>query len=89
MFSLLSSKEASWLSLVAYFLEGPLRSFIERGDAGVRRIGVLDYPVPQGRRHSIRKSVAFPATKSPLGTKQRPENTIANSDCEVSYALAA
>ena len=33
---------------------------------------MLDYPVPQGRRHSIRKSVALPATKNPLRTKQRP-----------------
>ena len=36
-------------------------------DAGTRRIGVIDAPVPQGRRHSIRKSVELPATKSPAG----------------------
>ena len=41
-------------------------------DAGNRRIGALDTPVPQGRRHSIRKSVEVPATKSPMGTSSRP-----------------
>jgi hypothetical protein len=41
-------------------------------DAGNRRIGVIDAPVPQGRRHSIRKSVEVPATKSPPWTKSRP-----------------
>ena len=38
----------------------------------MRRIGVVDAPVPQGRRHSIRKSVERPATKSPAGTTSRP-----------------
>ena len=38
----------------------------------MRRIGALDTPVPQGRRHSIRKSVNTSATKSLLRTKQRP-----------------
>ena len=33
---------------------------------------MLDAPVPQGRRHSIWKSVEPPATKSPLGTNRRP-----------------
>jgi hypothetical protein len=41
-------------------------------DAGRRRIGALDTPVPQGRRHSIRKSVEAPAAKSPPWTKSRP-----------------
>src|SRR5437764_2843608 len=38
----------------------------------MRGIGALDTPVPQGRRHSIRKSSEIPATKSPLGTKHGP-----------------
>jgi hypothetical protein len=38
----------------------------------VRRIGVLDVPVPQGRRHSIRKSVKAPAAKSLPRTTWRP-----------------
>ena len=42
------------------------------GDAETTGIGALDTPVPQGRRHSIRKSVEVPAAKSPLGTKRRP-----------------
>ena len=42
------------------------------GDAGNRRIGVIDAPVPQGRRHSIRKSVDLSATKSSLRTNLRP-----------------
>ena len=33
---------------------------------------MLDTPVPQGRRHSIRKSLDIPATKSPPGTTHRP-----------------
>ena len=33
---------------------------------------MLDVPVPQGRRHSIRKSVEGPATKNPSWTKSRP-----------------
>ena len=33
---------------------------------------MLDVPVPQGRRHSIRKSSEGPATKSPRLTKLRP-----------------
>jgi hypothetical protein len=33
---------------------------------------VLDVPVPQGRRHSIRKSFEEPATKSPRLTTPRP-----------------
>ena len=33
---------------------------------------MIDAPVPQGRRHSIRKSVEVPATKSPPWTKPRP-----------------
>jgi hypothetical protein len=33
---------------------------------------VLDVPVPQGRRHSIRKSSEPPATKSSLLTTPRP-----------------
>ena len=35
-------------------------------------IGVIDAPVPQGRRHSIRKSHDFAAAKSPAGTIHRP-----------------
>ena len=42
------------------------------GDAETRGYGVLVYPDPQGRRHSIRKSVDRSATKNPLGTKHRP-----------------
>ena len=38
----------------------------------MRRIGVVDAPVPQGRRHLIRKSVKRPATKSPALTRSRP-----------------
>ena len=38
----------------------------------MKRIGALDTPVPQGRRHSIRKSVEVSATKSPAGTTYRP-----------------
>ena len=41
-------------------------------DAEIRRIGALDTPVPQGRRHSIRKSVAVSAAKSLTGTNHRP-----------------
>ena len=41
-------------------------------DAGRDGIGVLDAPVPQGRRHSIRKSDERPATKSRCGTTRRP-----------------
>ena len=33
---------------------------------------MIDAPVPQGRRHSIRKSSEKPATKSSLWTKRRP-----------------
>ena len=33
---------------------------------------MLDYPGPQGGRHLIRNSVDLPATKSSLGTIQRP-----------------
>ena len=36
------------------------------------RIGVIDVPVPQGRRHFDRKSADISATKSPLGTTRRP-----------------
>ena len=36
------------------------------------RVGALDTPVPQGRRHSIRKPDELPAAKSPPGTKRRP-----------------
>ena len=35
-------------------------------------IGVIDAPVPQGRRHRFRKSHEVPATKSRRRTKQRP-----------------
>ena len=35
-------------------------------------IGVIDAPVPQGRRHFDRKSANISATKSPLGTTRRP-----------------
>ena len=42
------------------------------GDAGLNRIGVLDAPVPQGRRHLIWKSRRRPATKSQPGTNRRP-----------------
>ena len=42
------------------------------GDAETIGIGALEAPVPQGRRHSIRKSVDLSAAKSPLGTKHRP-----------------
>ena len=38
----------------------------------MRRIGALDTPVPQGRRHFVRKSAAVPAAKSPPGTTRRP-----------------
>ena len=41
-------------------------------DAAIRRIGVLEHLVPQGRRHSIRKSVDLSATKSLRGTTRRP-----------------
>ena len=33
---------------------------------------MIDAPVPQGRRHSIRKSVEVPAAKSPPRTNRRP-----------------
>ena len=33
---------------------------------------MLDVPVPQGRRHSIRKSVEISATKNPARTTSRP-----------------
>ena len=36
-------------------------------DAGTRRIGVVDAPVPQGRRHSIRKSVERLGHEKPAG----------------------
>ena len=42
------------------------------GDAAKTWIGAIDAPVPQGRRHSIRKSVEILATKSPAGTTRRP-----------------
>ena len=42
------------------------------GDAELRRIGALDTPVPQGRRHLIRKSVKRSATKNPALTTSRP-----------------
>ncbi len=38
----------------------------------MRGIGVIDAPVPQGRRHFDRKSADISATKSPLGTTRRP-----------------
>ena len=38
----------------------------------MRRIGVIVAPVPQGRRHLIRKSAKRPATKNPALTKSRP-----------------
>jgi hypothetical protein len=38
----------------------------------MREIGVIDAPVPQGRRHSIRKSLEVAATKSRPRTKYRP-----------------
>jgi hypothetical protein len=41
-------------------------------DAGVGKIGVLDVPVPQGRRHFDPEVFPKPATKSPMGTKHRP-----------------
>ena len=45
---------------------------VERvGDAGTRRIGVLDTPVPQGRQHSISKSVESTAKKSRLRDEAR------------------
>ena len=50
----------------------PLVKVEARRTPVTRRIGVIDAPVPQGRRHSIRKSVERPATKSPAGTKSRP-----------------
>ena len=37
------------------------------GDAGTRRIGVLDAPVPQGRQHSIWKSDGHPGHEKPVG----------------------
>src|SRR5262245_12956900 len=42
------------------------------GDAETRGIGVIDAPVPQGRRHSIRKSLNISATKNPVRTNRRP-----------------
>ena len=42
------------------------------GDAVGTWIGVLETPVPQGRRHSIRKPLERPATKSLLRTTHRP-----------------
>src|SRR4051794_189118 len=42
------------------------------GDAARIWIGVIDAPVPQGRRHSIRKSRGIAATKSHRGTTPRP-----------------
>ena len=36
------------------------------------QVGVLDYPVPQGRQHSIWKPDDFMATKSPARTIHRP-----------------
>ena len=42
------------------------------GDAARTWIGVIDAPVPQGRRHLIRKSVEQSATKSPALTRSRP-----------------
>ena len=36
------------------------------------RIGVIDVPVPQGRRHFDRKSADISAAKSSLGTTCRP-----------------
>ena len=38
----------------------------------MREIGVIDAPVPQGGQHSIWKSVKGAATKSLLGTTERP-----------------
>ena len=38
----------------------------------MRRIGALETPVPQGRRHSIRNSVDVSAAKSPSRTTRRP-----------------
>src|SRR5689334_20499948 len=42
------------------------------GDAARSRIGVIDAPVPQGRRHPIRKSDGIAAAKSHSGTTPRP-----------------
>ncbi len=42
------------------------------GDAARTWIGVIDAPVPQGRRHLIRKSGGIAATKSQSGTTPRP-----------------
>ena len=49
----------------------PLRRLMA-GDAEARGIGVIDAPVPQGRRHRFRKSHEIPAAKSRRRTKQRP-----------------
>ena len=42
------------------------------GDAETRGYGVLVYPDPQGRRHSIRKSLDISAAKNPVLTTRRP-----------------
>ena len=49
----------------------PMRR-LTASDAVLSEIGELDTPVPQGRRHLIRKSVERPATKSPALTRSRP-----------------
>jgi hypothetical protein len=45
---------------------------LKAGDAERRRIGVADAPVPQGRRHFVRKSVEISATKNPAGQTVGP-----------------
>ena len=42
------------------------------GDAARTWIGVIDAPVPQGRRHFDPEVPQKPATKSPMGTSERP-----------------
>src|SRR5918998_1011219 len=42
------------------------------GDAGTRGIGVVDAPVPQGRRHFDPEVPRLPAAKNPVRTTRRP-----------------
>ncbi len=42
------------------------------GDAGIGRIGALDFPVPQVDGNSIQKFYEPPATKNPVRTTSRP-----------------
>jgi hypothetical protein len=53
-------------------LQGACSMAMAYVDPENRRIGVIDAPVPQGRRHLIRKSVEVSATKNPAWTTSRP-----------------